>query len=120
MIIPIKAFEEMTPKEQQAHLEDLLVEFGFGQNGDLEAFLRTVKGAARRRSRKAQRENGAYVTAGWAAEKIGKSEDAIRKEFFKETTGVKKRTFSGRNRRTVHTLLISKNLLRQRYPDAEL
>jgi hypothetical protein len=120
MIIPIKAFEEMTPKEQQAHLEDLLVEFGFGPNSDLEAFLRAVKAAARRRSRNAQRMNGAYVTARWAAEKVGIGEDKIRDEFSKETTGVKKKTFSGRNRRTVHTLLISKNCLRQHYPDVEL
>jgi hypothetical protein len=63
--------------------------------------------------------NGQYVTARWASERIGRSEDALREEFGKETTGVIKRTYSGRNRRTTHTLLISKNCLKRHYPDVE-
>jgi len=117
-IVPIIPFEEMSPEDQRAHLEDLLSESVL-LNGDVEDFLKGIK--PRRRSNKTQRmNNGAYVTASWAAEKVGKGEDSIREEFMKETSGVKKQTFSGRNRKTVHTLLIAKSCLKKHYPDVDI
>lgn len=118
-IVPIIPFEEMSPEDQRAHLEDLLSESVLNQKGDLESFLRVIKPG--RRSNKTQRmNNGAYVTARWAAEKVGKGEDSIREEFMKETSGVKKQTFSGRNRKTLHTLLIAKSCLKKHYPDIDI
>jgi hypothetical protein len=115
-IIPIVPFEEMTADDQRAHIESVLSEAGL--DSEALGLLGFVK--PKRRARKDGRmTNGQYVTARWASERIGRSEDAIREEFGKETTGVIKKTYSGRNRRTIRTLLISKNCLKKHYPDVE-
>jgi hypothetical protein len=114
-IIPIIPFEEMSPEDQRAHLEELLAEDGFDSE-QINKFFKT-----KRRPRRNERMNtGQYVTARWAAEQIGKGEDSLREEFMKETSGVIKRTFSGRNRKTVHTLLIAKSCLKKHYPDVNI
>jgi hypothetical protein len=73
-----------------------------------------------RRTRNRRPKNGAYVTCKWLADKVGAHPVTIRNEFLKETSGVKKRTFSGRNRKTYTVLRISKAAAMRHYPDLEI
>jgi len=72
------------------------------------------------KTRNRRPKNGAYVTCKWIGDKVGADADTIRKEFLRETNGVKKRTTSGRNRKVYTVLRISKAAVKRRYPDLEI
>jgi hypothetical protein len=77
-------------------------------------------GRTGRKTRKRKMLQGGYVTCRWIASKVGAHPETIRKEFLKETNGVKKRTFSGRNRKVYTVLRISKTAVKRHYPDLEI
>jgi hypothetical protein len=88
-------------------------------NAQLAKFLKEG-GRKAGKTRNRRPKNGAYVTCKWLGDKVGAHPVTIRNEFLKETNGVKKRTFSGRNRKVYTVLRISKAAAKRHYPDLEI
>jgi len=119
MIIPIKTFEEMTPVEQRQHLHDLIEDTVIGPDGgdvSMEEFLREVSPAE---IIKHQTKKKGYFKPPELAEKTGLHRDTIWKRFHGKP-GVKEESYSGRNRKTYHTMLISEAAARKEFPDLKI
>jgi hypothetical protein len=116
MIIPIKAFEDMTPAEQRQHVLEILVDENGGVSPEELEDLRKLF-LKRQRTKS---EGRAYLTCKELGELVGRSADTIRKMFINEKVGVIKNTTSGRNRKAYRTLLISRAAARRRFPDLNI
>lgn len=126
MIIAIKTFEEMSPKEQREHLEELIEEYVLvdqdGNGVSSEEFLNEVpvrELLKKHQTRRTKDKNRSYFTRKEIADKLGRHEDTIGKMFWNDR-GVIKRTYSGRNRKTYTTMLISRAAAKRRFPDLEI
>jgi hypothetical protein len=123
MIIPIKTVEEMTETERRQYLESLIEDYVLvdqdGNGVSPEEFLNEVpvdEILKKHRARRPKDKNRSYFTRREIAEKLGRHEDTVGKIFWNDP-GVIKRTYSGRNRKTYTTMLISRAAAKRRFAD---
>ena len=125
MIIPIKTVEEMTEKERRQYVESLIEDYVLvdqdGNGVSPEEFLNevSVNELLKHRTRRPKAEDRDYFKRRELAEKTGLHENTIGKMFWNDPHVIK-RTFSGRNRKTYTTMLISKAAAKRRFPDLEI
>ncbi len=126
MIIPIKTVEEMTAKERREYLEGLMEDYILvdqdGNGVSPEEFLNEVpvhELLKKHRNRRPRAEDRDYFKRRELAEKTGLHENTIGKMFWNDPHVIK-RTFSGRNRKTYTTMLISRAAAKRRFPDLEI
>jgi hypothetical protein len=126
MIIPIKTVEEMTENERRQYLESLIEDYVLvdqhGNGVSPEEFLNEVpmdEILKKHRKRRPRAEDRDYFKRRELAEKTGLHENTIGKMFWNDPHVIK-RTFSGRNRKTYTTMLISKAAAKRRFPDLEI
>ena len=121
--------DEMSPDEQRRLFDRIFDDessFGMVLDENNKEVAPEVLFGRRKRQRQrrlngngAYSEAGAYVTCKWLGEKTGYHEDTIRKLFRKEKSGIDKRTFSGRNRKSYTVLRISKAAAKRMFPELE-
>jgi len=125
MIIPIKTVEEMTEKERRQYVESLIEDYVLvdqdGNGVSPEEFLNevSVNELFKHRTRRPKAEDRDYFKRRELAEKTGLHENTIGKMFWNDPHVIK-RTFSGRNRKTYTTMLISRAAAKRRFPDLEI
>ena len=126
MIIPIKTVEEMTDNERRQYLESLIEDYilvdQHGNGVSPEEFLNEVpldELLKKNRKRRPKANDRDYFTRRELAEKTGLHENTIGKMFWNDPHVIK-RTFSGRNRKTYTTMLISRAAAKRRFPDLEV
>ena len=125
MIIPIKTVEEMTETERRQYLQTLIEDYVLvdqdGNGVTPEEFLNEVpvNELLKHRTRRPKAQNRSYFTRREIAEKIGRHEDTVGKIFWNDP-GVIKRVYSGRNRKTYTTMLISREAVKRRFPSLQI
>jgi hypothetical protein len=115
-----KKVGDMTPDEQWELYTSLIDDQESGvllDEKDLNALI-TLLQKHKRRAR--HHKNGIYLTCRVLGNLVGRHENTIRREFEKEKDGVKKKTFSGKNRKAYTTLLISRAAAKRHYPDLDI
>jgi hypothetical protein len=125
MIIPVKTFEEMNETERREYLEGLIEDYVLadqdGNGVSSEEFLKEVPvdEILKHRTRRPKAQNRDHFTRKEIAEKTGRHPDTIGKLFWNDPRVIK-RTYSGRNRKTYTTMLISRAAAKRRFPDLEI
>jgi hypothetical protein len=126
MIIPIKTVEEMTETERRQYLETLIEDYVLvdqdGNGISPDEFLNEVpvdELLKKHRNRRPKAKDRNYFKRRELAEKTGLHENTIGKMFWNDPHVIK-RTFSGRNRKTYTTMLISRAAAKRRFPDLEI
>jgi hypothetical protein len=125
MIIPVKTVEEMTEIERRQYLESLIEDYVLidqdGNGISPEEFLNEVPvdELLKHRNRRPKAKDRDYFTRRELGEKTGLHENTIGKIFWNDPRVIK-RTYSGRNRKTYTTMLISRAAAKRRFPDLEI